>query len=95
VGLPDLFGPEDRERLTSGFVTRVLLRVALQEEGVAEPVALAFQRTEIVYDIWDERFRLRVTRGAGPDVHLEARTADEASVERARPAGDQSYDVSH
>ncbi len=78
VGLADLFGPEDRERLTSGFVTRVLVRVALQEEGTAEPVALAFQRTEIVYDIWDERFRLRVTRGAGPDVHLEARTADEA-----------------
>jgi hypothetical protein len=78
VGLPDLFGPEDRARLTSGFATRVLVRVALQEEGVAEPVALAFQRAEIVYDIWDERFRLRITRGVGPDVLLEARTPDEA-----------------
>src|SRR5262250_2369942 len=53
VGLQDLFQPEDRERLKSGFATRVLLRIALQEEGADEPVALAFQRTEIVYDIWD------------------------------------------
>jgi len=83
VGLQDLFGPEDRERLTSGFVTRVLVRVALQEEGSTEPVALAFQRAEIVYDIWDERFRLRITRGAGPDVTLEARTPDEAIARAA------------
>jgi hypothetical protein len=83
VGLQDLFGPEDRARLTSGFVTRVLVRVALQEEGSSEPVALAFQRAEIVYDIWDERFRLRITRGTGPDVRLEARTPDEAIARAA------------
>jgi hypothetical protein len=83
VGLQDLFQPEDRERLKSGFATRVLLRIALQEEGADEPVALAFQRTEIVYDIWDERFRLRITRGSGPDVHLEARTPDEAIARAA------------
>jgi hypothetical protein len=78
VGLQDLFGPAERQRLTSGFATRVLIRVALQESGSDTPVAFAFQRTEIVYDIWDEKFRLRITRGTGPDVHLEARTAEEA-----------------
>jgi len=102
VGLPDLFGADDRDRLTSGFATRVLVRVALQEEGVAEPIAIAFQRAEIVYDIWDERFRVRLTRGTGPDVQLEARTADEAVaraasvwqlpvVERARLRAGASY----
>jgi hypothetical protein len=83
VGLQDLFWPEDRERLTSGFVTRVLVRVALQEEGSTEPIALAFQRAEIVYDIWDERFRVRITRGAGPDAQLVARTPDEAIARAA------------
>jgi hypothetical protein len=83
VGLQDLFAPEDRARLTSGFATRVLLRVAVQEEGADEPLAIAFQRTEIVYDIWDERFRLRVTRGAGPDVQFEARTPDEVIARAA------------
>jgi hypothetical protein len=83
VGLQDLFAPEDRERLKSGFATRVLLRVAVQEEGANTPLAIAFQRTEIVYDIWDERFHLRVTRGAGPDVTLEARSPAEAIARAA------------
>jgi hypothetical protein len=83
VGLQDLFAPEDRERLTSGFATRVLVRVALQEEGSSEPVAVAFQRAEIVYDIWDERFRVRVARGTGPELRVEARTPDEAIARAA------------
>jgi hypothetical protein len=83
VGLQDLFGPTERQRLTSGFATRVLIRVILQEQGTDEPVAIAFQRTEIVYDIWDEKFRLRITRGTGPDVRIEARTPDEAIARAA------------
>ena len=83
VGLQDLFGPAERKRLTSGFATRILLRVILQEQGTDEPVAIAFQRTEIVYDIWDEKFRLRITRGTGPDVRIEARTPDEAIARAA------------
>lgn len=83
VGVQDLFTAVDRERLMSGFATRVLVRVALQEEGVPEPIAVAFQRAEIVYDIWDERFRLRVTTGTGPDVQVLARTADEAIARAA------------
>ena len=31
VGLQDLFGPAERQHLTSGFSTRVLIRVALQD----------------------------------------------------------------
>jgi hypothetical protein len=54
VGLQDLFGPAERERLKSGFATRVLVRAALEEASTGEPVAVAVQRAEIVYDIWDE-----------------------------------------
>jgi hypothetical protein len=83
VGMQDLFSPADRQRLTSGFATRVLIRVALKEEGSDEPIAVAFQRSEIVYDLWDEKFRLRVTRGKGPEVHVEVRTPDEAIARAA------------
>jgi hypothetical protein len=80
VGLQDLFGPAERQHLTSGFSTRVLIRVALQdasrEDG--EPLALAVQRSEIVYDIWDERFSVRVTRGLGAELRGIVPTADEA-----------------
>ncbi|HXI56936.1 MAG TPA: hypothetical protein VNO55_12805 [Polyangia bacterium] len=78
VGMQDLFGPAERQRLLSGFATRILIRVYLHREGAGEPVALAFQRSEIVYDIWDEKFRLRITRGAGPDTQIEVKTVDEA-----------------
>src|SRR4029079_16357164 len=80
VGLQDLFRPGERQHLTSGFSTRVLIRVALQDASreQGEPLALAVQRAEIVYDIWDERFSVRVARGLGPELRAIAATADEA-----------------
>ncbi|HEX3695359.1 MAG TPA: hypothetical protein VH374_08210 [Polyangia bacterium] len=78
VGLQDLFGLAERQRLLSGFATRILIRIYLHREGGGDPVAVAFQRSEIVYDIWDEKFRLRITRGAGPDTEIEVKTVDEA-----------------
>ena len=77
VGLQDLITDPDRQRLMSGFATRILIRVYLHQEGQDEPVAVAFQRAEIVYDLWDERFRVRVTREAGGEVQSEARTSDD------------------
>ena len=78
VGLGDLFGPAERQRLTSGFSTRVLIRVALQEATGDEVVSLAVQRAEIVYDIWDEKFSVRITRGLGAELRAIVQTADEA-----------------
>ncbi len=78
VGLQDLFGPTERQRLSSGFSTRVLIRAAVQEESTGQPVAIAVQRAEIVYDIWDEKFGVRATRGLGAEQRVVAPTADEA-----------------
>lgn len=82
VGMQDLFGAAERQRLTSGFATRILIRVYLHREGNSDPVAVALQRAEIVYDIWDEKFRLRLTRGPGTDVEVAVKTVEEA-VQRA------------
>jgi hypothetical protein len=78
VGLQDLISGAEQQRLTSGFATRVLIRVYLHQEGTDDPVAVAYQRAEIVYDLWDERFRVRVTRDAGGEVQSETRTTDDA-----------------
>jgi hypothetical protein len=78
VGLQDLFDPTERQHLSSGFATRVLIRAAVQEESTGEPIALAVQRAEIVYDIWDERFSVRTTRGLGAEQRTAAPTPDEA-----------------
>jgi hypothetical protein len=78
VGLQDLFGPSEREHLKSGFSTRVLIRVAVEDQATQEPVAVAVQRAEIVYDIWDEKFSVRTTRGLGAELRVLASSADEA-----------------
>ena len=80
VGLQDLFGSTERQHLTSGFSSRILIRIALQDASseAREPVALGIQRAEIVYDIWDEKFSVRVTRGLGSELRALAPNADEA-----------------
>ena len=77
VGLQDLITDPDRQRLMSGFATRILIRVYLHQEGMDDPVAVAFQRAEIVYDLWDERFRVRVTRESGGELQTDVRTSDD------------------
>jgi len=71
VGLQDLFGPRDVERLLSGFTTRVLIRVALVREDQNQSVAQAVRLSEIVYDLWDEKLRVRVSSElpGKPDAH--------------------------
>ena len=78
VGLQDLFTPASRERLTSGFATRVLVRAELFRHGDTETLAVAYQRAEIVYDIWDEKFRVRITSGAGTEHELTVASAGQA-----------------
>jgi hypothetical protein len=78
VGLQDLFGEAERQRLKSGFATRVLVRAALEETSTGDPVALAVQRAEIVYDIWDEKFNVRTSDGMGLERRAVAPTVDEA-----------------
>jgi hypothetical protein len=82
VGLQDLFGPTERQHLSSGFSTRVLIRAAVEEVSTGgatgEPLALALQRAEIVYDIWDEKYQVRAARGLDSEQRTVAPTADEA-----------------
>jgi hypothetical protein len=83
VGLQDLFGQAERQRLTSGFATRVLIRAALEDASTGEPVAVVVQRAEIVYDIWDEKFGVRTSDGLGAERRTVVRTAEEAIARAA------------
>lgn len=71
VGLQDLFWPQHRKQLRSGFATRVLIRAAVYPSGSDEPVAIAFRRTEVVYDIWTETFHIHRIDSEGRDEKFE------------------------
>src|SRR4051794_37241398 len=78
VGVPDIVGPEAVQRLTSGFATRVLVSVALFEEGHNDPVAQTYRLSEIVYDLWDEKFRVRISYPGTTVIVKEAPSAEAA-----------------
>jgi len=78
LGLQDLFKAQDTQHLLSGFTSRVLVRVAVFRLDQPEPVAQAMRHTEIVYDLWDEKFRVRRFEGGGKMETRAAATASEA-----------------
>jgi hypothetical protein len=73
VGLQDLFGARESERLLSGFTTRVLIRVALvRDDGNGSVAAQSIRVAEVVYDLWDERLRVRVSTDRRPENQVVA-----------------------
>jgi hypothetical protein len=83
VGLQDLFEPRDVERLLSGFSTRVLIRVALMRDGGDEPIAQAMRLAEIVYDLWDEKLRVRFSTGKPGATETQVLSTPRAAVDLA------------
>jgi hypothetical protein len=78
VGIPDIIQPADAQRLTSGFATRILIRVALFREGSRQAVATTYRLADIVYDLWDERFRVQRRDARGVQDQHDAGSAWEA-----------------
>ena len=83
VGLQDLFGEAERQRLKSGFSTRILVRAALEDAATGDAIALSVWRAEILYDIWDEKFSLRTAANALAEQRGVAATPDEAIARTA------------
>jgi len=78
VGVPDIIQPSSEQHLTSGFATKVLIRVALFHEGTREAVATTYRLADIVYDLWDEKFRVQRSGPRGVIDENDAATAREA-----------------
>jgi len=78
VGVPDIIQPSAAQHLTSGFATRVLIRVALFREGTREAVATTYRLADIVYDLWEEKFRVQRSDARGVVDQRDAATAQEA-----------------
>jgi hypothetical protein len=76
VSARDLFGAHERERLQSGFVSRVVVRIELWRDGAKEPVARQDRSSEILFDLWDEMFLVRVVERRGPKEQRVATAQD-------------------
>jgi hypothetical protein len=78
VGVPDIIQPAAEQHLTSGFATRVLIRVALFREETREVVATTYRLADIVYDLWEEKFRVQRSDARRLVEQRDAATAREA-----------------
>lgn len=48
------------EKLSSGLPSVIVMRAYVFEEGRTEPIALAARTCTVVYDLWDEVYRIKV-----------------------------------
>ncbi len=57
----DAVDPGIANKLGSGLPTVIAMRAYVFREGEATPIALAVKTCRIVYDLWDEIYRIKVT----------------------------------
>jgi len=61
----DVIDKGTAEKLASGLPTVVAMRAYVLREGEANPVALAVRTCRVVYDLWDEVYRLKISSPGG------------------------------
>ncbi len=66
VPFRDVVDAEIEKKLSSGLPTVIVLRAWVFREGGSEPVGLTAKTCRIVYDLWDEVFRIQITQPGGP-----------------------------
>ena len=73
---PEVFSDWVRQRLSSGFSSRMEIRLQVRDHKSKKPVAEGVLHYTIRYDIWEERFAVRV-EGPGTRKDHQMRTMDE------------------
>ncbi|APR85870.1 Hypothetical protein A7982_11219 [Minicystis rosea] len=66
VSFRDVIDEELSKKLQSGLPTVVTMRGYLFREAGGDPIALTAKSCRIVYDLWDEVFRIQLAQPGGP-----------------------------
>ena len=61
----DAIDPALQQKLGSGLPTVIAMRAYVLREGESVPIALAVRTCRVVYDLWDEVYRVRITSADG------------------------------
>jgi hypothetical protein len=62
VGFRDVVDAAIHQKLVSGLPTVITMRGYLFRDGSSDPIALAAKSCRIVYDVWDEVFRIQLVQ---------------------------------
>ncbi|HVH45601.1 MAG TPA: hypothetical protein VM925_24775, partial [Labilithrix sp.] len=61
----DVIDKSMADKLASGLPTVIAMRAYVLREGEPNPVALAVRTCRVVYDLWDEVYRLKISGPGG------------------------------
>jgi hypothetical protein len=65
ISFRDVVDAEIAKKLASGLPTVIVLRAWLFRDGGSDPVAMTAKTCKIVYDLWDEVYKLQITQPGG------------------------------
>lgn len=65
VSFRDIVDTEISKKLSSGLPTVIVLRAWLFRDGGNDPIAMTAKTCKIVYDLWDEVYKLQITQPGG------------------------------
>ncbi len=74
-GFREVVDMEIAKKLSSGLTNVIAMRAYVLQEGENEPVALAVRTCRVVYDLWDEVYRVRIS-GLGEERNLAVLSID-------------------
>lgn len=74
VSFRDVVDAEISKKLLSGLPTVIVLRGYVFRESGEGPVALTAKSCRVVYDIWDEVFRIQITQPGGQSTAVAVNT---------------------
>ncbi len=86
VQFPEVFTERLRKRLSSGFSSRLLVTAQVLSRASKKPLARGLQQVTIRYDIWEERYAVRIESLAGRR-NLQVKSMDEVVRVCARLEG--------
>lgn len=74
VSFRDVVDAEISKKLLSGLPTVITMRGYVFREAGGDPVALTAKSCRVVYDLWDEVFRIQITQPGGVRVAVAVNT---------------------
>jgi hypothetical protein len=61
----DVVDANVQNKLSSGLPSVIVMRAYVFEDGRSDPIALAARTCNVVYDLWDEVYRVKITDPSG------------------------------
>jgi hypothetical protein len=68
MGYRDIVDPATAEKLMGGLPTTISMRAYLFRESGGPWIAATFKQCRVIFDLWDEVYRIEISQSGSPDV---------------------------